>query len=45
MQRDVMSYDVLIIGAGPSGLAAAIRLKQLANKRSEERRVGKECCG
>lgn len=31
MQRDVMNYDVLIVGAGPSGLAAAIRLKQLAN--------------
>lgn len=32
MQRDVMNYDVLIVGAGPSGLAAAIRLKQLANE-------------
>ena len=31
MQRDVMNYDVLIVGAGPAGLAAAIRLKQLAN--------------
>lgn len=29
MQRDVMNYDVLIVGAGPAGLAAAIRLKQL----------------
>ena len=36
MQRDVMNYDVLIIGAGPSGLAAAIRLKQLANKSGKE---------
>lgn len=32
MQRDVMNYDILIVGAGPSGLAAAIRLKQLANE-------------
>jgi electron-transferring-flavoprotein dehydrogenase len=28
--RESMSYDVVIIGAGPSGLACAIRLKQLA---------------
>lgn len=28
--RDVMEYDVVIIGAGPSGLACAIRLKQIA---------------
>src|SRR6516162_8275512 len=28
--REQMTYDVLIVGAGPSGLAAAIRLKQLA---------------
>lgn len=36
VQRDVMSYDVLIVGAGPSGLAAAIRLKQLANEAGKE---------
>jgi electron-transferring-flavoprotein dehydrogenase len=28
-ERDVMEYDVVIVGAGPSGLACAIRLKQL----------------
>ena len=28
--RETMEFDVVIVGAGPSGLAAAIRLKQLA---------------
>jgi len=30
VERDVMEYDVVTVGAGPSGLAFAIRLKQLA---------------
>ena len=29
MAREVMKYDVVIVGAGPSGLATAIKLKQL----------------
>src|SRR5688500_3063720 len=28
--REVMDYDVVIVGAGPSGLACAIRLKQIS---------------
>lgn len=29
MEREAMEFDVVIVGAGPSGLAAAIRLKQI----------------
>jgi electron-transferring-flavoprotein dehydrogenase len=35
-ERDQLEVDVLVVGAGPAGLAAAIRLRQLAKERGRD---------
>src|SRR3989338_10258126 len=36
IEREVMEYDVVIVGAGPSGLSCAIKLKQLAQSSGKD---------
>ena len=35
-ERESMEFDIVIVGAGPAGLAAAIRLKQLAQENDKD---------
>lgn len=39
LPREADETDVLIVGAGPAGLSAAIRIKQLANESGKDVRV------
>lgn len=36
MSKESMNFDVLIVGAGPSGLSTAIKLAQLAKENNKE---------
>lgn len=44
MDREVMEFDVVIVGAGPSGLAAGIRLAQLSQQQNTQSHTALNIC-
>lgn len=36
MDREILKFDVLIVGAGPAGLSASIRLRQLCRAQGRD---------
>lgn len=39
VERETMGFDVVIVGAGPAGLASAIKLAQLAQEKQQEQTI------